>query len=142
MTSEGLRPIWLRPFTSVCRSAPLTIARGTRSSVAVICVRGNDHGLAHGERIGLRDLRRLGHADRQGAVSDGDRRDLDVLSDDDRSGPLIDHDPRRRIGPDLEIAELGDEARRRNILRLLQDDGRIIARGCNADADTAAGYTG
>ncbi len=109
MMPLGLRPIWLSPLTSVRRVVPPTIAQLAAVLVGYRRRARQHHGLALGKRRWLRGDGRLGDPHGEVAVGHGHRGDLHVLADHDGAGARVDHDARRGVGLDDEVADLGDE---------------------------------
>ena len=126
MIPGGLTPIRLKPLTSVRKLDPPTMAIGPPPCSTSIFVLGVTTVLPLENGARLRDLRRLGDADRQRPVGYRDRRNLHVLADDDRAGSRVQNDARGHVRLDLQLADLRHEPRERDIVRAEQFDGAAV----------------
>ena len=99
--SRGPTPSALRPSTSSCRLTPEAARRSCFVLVVDLDVGArDDRGRAVRERRRAANLRRLGDADRQVALGDGDGADPHVLAHDDDAGLLVDDDAGDLVGLD------------------------------------------
>jgi hypothetical protein len=85
------------------------------------------------EGIGLGNLRRLGDADRQIALGDGDGIHPYAVTHDDGAGFLVDDDAGNAVGFDQELLDIRDQADDVTLAVLGQRDADRAGIGCGGD---------
>src|SRR5690606_37087140 len=97
----------------------------------------HDRGLALPEGLRLRDLRRLGDADRQIALSAGDGADPRILAHDDDPGTLVDDHLRNLVRADAELLDRGQQGDA--VAAILRRDSELHGAGIERLGDRAEG---